>query len=221
MNLFFATILQEPWSLHFRVFLCFLFLCVTAGAQNELQKTIDPGNYNQVRINGNQIFEIEIQTEMRKTIELVSIVDGEYGDHFQFDIELVKDVYTISLWQSQLSTIEDDKRNAHKVVAAKMLLKLPQDFIVDVVSDVGNLEIDGNFRTFRASLQTGFCRFRGLVDFLEVETRDGNIHLQTMDVSVNARSSKGDVSVSNAVRGNGFATLKSINGDILVEALKE
>lgn len=221
MKLFFENILEKPWNFFSKVFLCLLFFSFSIGAQNQLQKTIDPGKYNQVRINGNQVFEIEIQTEARKTIELVSIVDGEYGDHFQFDIKLINNVYTISLWQSQLSIIEDDKRNAHKVVAAKMLLKLPEGFIVDVVSDVGNLEIEGNFKTLRASLQTGFCRFKGLVDFLEVETRDGNIHLETKDVNVKARSSKGDVSVSNAIQGNGFATLKSINGDIWVQVLKE
>lgn len=220
MNLFFLNILEKPWKLYFKVFLCLLFLSFSIGAQNQLQKTIDPGKHTRVKINGNQIFEIEIQSEKRNTIELISIVDGEYGEHFQFDIKLIKDAYTISLWQSQLSIIEDDKRNAHKVVAAKMLLKLPEGFIVDVMSDVGNLELTGNFKTLRASLQMGYFRFQGLVDFLEVETRDGNIHLQTKDVNVEARSSNGLVTVSNSIQGNGSVTLKSINGNILVEDLE-
>jgi len=102
-----------------------------------------------------------------------------------------------------------------------MLLKLPEGFIVDVVSDVGNCDIKGSYTMLRANLQNGFFRFWGQANFLEVQTRGGNIHLQTKNVSVDARSSKGEVRISDSIKGSGSATLRSINGDILVESLKK
>jgi hypothetical protein len=188
-------------------------------SQNRVLRTIDPEGIERIRINGDQIFEIEIYAEDRETIELGSLLDGEYENDFQITTERKGRSLEIRLASSTLSYIPDDKRNAHKVVAATLQLRVPSRVSIEVVSDVGFLVASGQFKSFLADLQTGYFSFEGLADYLRAETLEGNIYLKTKNADIQAYSAHGTVSGIGAMKGPNKVFIKTVKGDINIQKL--
>lgn len=210
----------QPWNSAFKVVLVLGLLCQSLSSQNETLRTVDAKTIDRIVVHGNQIFEIEVYAEKRQTIELRSLLDGEYENNFQISVLEYNNSLEIKLVESKLSEIPDNKRNAHKVVAATLRLMIPIDLRLEVVSDVGFLVTGGRFKSVKANLRSGYFKFIGQASLLHVETARGNIYVSTANTTIEAESAKGKVSGLSATTGRNRAVLKSISGDIIIEKLE-
>lgn len=214
------SITLQPWNYGFKVFFVVGLLCQSLFTQNETIRTFDAKAINRVIVQGDQIFEIEIYAEKRQTIELRSLLDGEYENDFQISALGRDNSLNIKLIESNFSNIPDNKRNAHKVVAATLRLVIPEDLYIEVISDVGFLVAEGQFKSLMANLRSGFFKFSGCATVLQVRTARGNIYVSTKNTSIEATSVKGKVTGLTKVNGTNRAILKSINGDIVIRTLE-
>ncbi|WP_369998574.1 hypothetical protein [Winogradskyella sp.] len=199
--------------------LCLLFTLISpfaSFAQNTLSKEILADQIKTVAISGNQIFNITVGTTDENKISLSSTLDGEYQNKYQIATEEKDNTLTLRLEFMSFEDIPDDKRNAHKVIAATLYLKIPKNLNLNIVSDVGSVDVSGNYNSLSVELLQGHCVVDGLTKSATINTIDGNISVVTRDAKINASSNNGEVVVDDFSRSQSQWNLKSINGDITV-----
>ncbi len=185
-------------------------------SQNNRFERIMSESIQTIAINGNQIFKIEVETHNLPEILLRSQIDGEYQDLFQITNSIEGPVLTFQLEENPVVSIPDDKRNAHKVVAASLRLTIPKDMNLDIVSDIASVKLKGSYRQLTVQLLEGFCEIRGEIFMATVNTVNGGIKVETSSGEVSATSRYGEIKADNFKRKEGKWLLQSIRGDITV-----
>ena len=203
----------------FKVFFAlysFLLTSFSVEAQNVLKKTLKADDIETIVINGNQIFRISVSTKKTDVITITSTLDGEYQNEFQITTEENDKKLTLSLEHLSLNTIADDKRNAHKVIAATLYLQIPEELNLTIKSDVGSVDLKGDFKVLSVELLNGHFEFTGKARAATVNTIDGDIKVLTSNATVSAYSNHGQVKLDEFAESNSNWKLRSINGNISV-----
>lgn len=185
-------------------------------SQNKLQKQLSAEHIETITINGNQIFNISVMTAKTDVISISSILDGEYQNNYQITTKQQNNQLTLSLAFVSFDDIPDDKRNAHKVIAATLYLEIPEDLVLNIKSDVGSVDLNGNYNSLTIELLQGYCTIKGNTKRATVNTFDGNISVVTKNAKVNANSNHGKVSITKFKASDSIWNLQTINGDITV-----
>ncbi len=194
----------------------FLFTATFLCAQNILEKQITVGGIDRIVINGNQIFNISVSTSKTDKIKILSTLDGEYQNEFQILSSLDNHTLTLGLEHLSFLEIPDDKRNAHKVIAATLRMEIPEDLSLQILSDIGSVDMKGDFKSLYIELLQGRCDVEGTSKTATINTLDGDISVVTTSASVEASSNRGKVTVDNFYDEFSIWKLKSINGNITV-----
>jgi hypothetical protein len=197
--------------------LCIFFaITISAGAQNVLEKKIIADKIDTISINGNQVFSISVSTSKTDYIVIKSTLDGEYQNQFQIIAEEENDNLKLSLERVTFAVIADDKRNAHKVIAATLHLIIPEHLSLNIFSDVGSVQLNGDFDFLSIELLQGQCEVIGKVNKATINTIDGDINVVTQSANINAKSNNGNIVLDEFSISNSMWKLQSINGDITV-----
>jgi len=197
--------------------LCIFFaITISAGAQNVLEKKIIADKIDTISINGNQVFSISVSTSKTDYIVIKSTLDGEYQNQFQIIAEEENDNLKLSLERVTFAVIADDKRNAHKVIAATLHLIIPEHLSLNIFSDVGSVQLNGDFDFLSIELLQGQCEVIGKVNKATINTIDGDINVVTQSANINAKSNNGNIVLDKFSISNSMWKLQSINGDITV-----
>ncbi|MFK7832892.1 MAG: hypothetical protein AB8B52_06430 [Winogradskyella sp.] len=184
--------------------------------QNKFQKQLSAQHIEFISINGNQIFNISVTTSKTDDISVTSTLDGEYQNDFQMVIKEDKSTLNLSLEQLSFEAIPDDKRNAHKVIAATLHLEIPEQLKLQILSDVGSVNLIGTFKSLFVELKQGQCKVKGDVKTATINTLDGDITIWTKSANVEASSNHGKVILDEFSMSNSTWNLTSINGNITV-----
>ena len=209
----------KSWITNFKTFfILYILLIVSLGldAQNVIEKTIESRGIETILLNGNQIFEIAISTTTNDYITVTSTLDGEYQNQFQVIARQVDNQLELRLVQFEFTTIIDDKRNAHKVIAATLDIKIPNGLNIDIFSDFCSVDLEGYFKSITIELLQGHCTVKGESKDTTINTIDGDINVVTKSAAINAKSNHGNVVLDNFPESNSIWQLRSINGDIAV-----
>ncbi len=193
-----------------------IFLSVQLTAQNSLVKEITAQNIDAISIDANQIFNISVTTSQTSNIKITSTLDGEYQNEFQVVVSEKKQTLQLSLEPLPFHSIPDDKRNAHKVIAATLQLEIPENRTVDIVSDIGSVEVYGQFKSLYIQLYQGQCYVEANLETATINTFDGDIKVMTKKASVKAQSNHGEITLDEYANANSIWNLKSIKGNITV-----
>ncbi|WP_179318901.1 hypothetical protein [Winogradskyella helgolandensis] len=209
----------KPWNFNFMAFfvLCvFILNTLIVKAQNILEKEITAEKIDTISINANQIFKISVSTSQTDKIKVRSTLDGEYQNDFQ--VVILENNHTLNLHLEHLSFTEipDDKRNAQKVVAATLHLEIPEDLSLDIISDIGSVDLKGDFNTLYIQLLQGHFYIIGDTKTATINTFDGDIHVVTKSAAVVANSNHGKITTDEFSKAIPIWKLKSINGNITV-----
>ncbi|MCA0131466.1 DUF4097 family beta strand repeat-containing protein [Winogradskyella alexanderae] len=207
--------ITKPWKIYFKAFFVFLFVNMSLG-QNTVIKNIDAETISTISIDGNQIFDIDITTSNTNYISCKSVVDGEYENMFQVISNINGASLELKLEQYQYTIINDDKRNAHKVVAVKLILDIPENINLSIVSDIANIKLKGNFDSVNVRLEEGFCNLSGQVKEGIIQTINGDIIVTTDNAEIYAQSNKGKITLFPFKIFRSKLNLKSIKGNINV-----
>ncbi len=193
-----------------------LFVSIGAEAQNILEKQILANSIKSILINGNKIFTISVLSSKTDYITIKSTLDGEYQNQFQIIIKEENDKLKLSLERIAFTVIPDDKRNAHKVIAATLELEIPEQLSLNIFSDVGSVDLSGNFNSLSIELLQGQCDVIGKANNATINTIDGDINVTTQSASIVASSNNGNVILDEFSGSKSVWKLESINGDITV-----
>jgi len=212
----------KPWDLNFKAFFMFcifLFIVINIEAQNVLEKTITADKITSILINGNQIFNISVLTSKTDEIIIRSTLDGEYQNDFQIVIKEEGHMLKLSLEHLSLLEIPDDKRNAHKVISATLQMEIPKELSLQIMSDIGSVDVKGDFKSLFIELLQGQCQLEGEVKNANINTLDGDIIVATKNAFIKAKSSHGKVILDPFSGSKSIWELKSTNGNITVVKL--
>lgn len=185
-------------------------------SQNTINEALSSKNITKVLIDGNQIFNIEVEAKPSKEIVIHSLTDGEYQNEYKIYSDIKDGQLFIKLQKTPLYNIPDDKRNAHKVVAATLKVILPEDLNIAIKSDIGSVNALGKFKTIRIELFQGSVNVIGFAERAMINTFDGNITVTTENATIDAVSNNGKITIPEEHFKNAHWTLKSIDGDIKV-----
>ena len=208
----------QPRGIFRGAFLCFYFLggMFYSFSQNKGETVFSAIGISKVVVNGNQIFNIDIETSEAEDIKVFSLTDGEYQDDFKVFSELKDGLLNIGLIRSPFYNKPDDKRNAHKVIAATLKIILPKNHDLSVTSDVGSVDIKGDFNTLFIQLAEGYFKFEGIARSAVVNTIEGAISIATQNADVEAISSYGKIDIEKMIVRDNRWQLQSIHGNINV-----
>ncbi|MBF8149779.1 hypothetical protein ITJ86_07695 [Winogradskyella sp. F6397] len=210
----------KPWDFNFKAFFMligFLFVALSLQAQNVLEKELTAERIDSIVIDGNQIFKITVVTSKTNQIKIVSTLDGEYQNEFQVEMRENNHTLYLHLEHLSFSEIPDDKRNAHKVIAATLQLEIPEERSLDIVSDIGSVDLNGTFNSLYIQLSRGRCYVEADTKTATINTLDGDIIVVTDNAAVTANSNHGKITVDEFYNAISTWKLKSINGNITVE----
>lgn len=203
-------------SLRYIICIVFLFSFLSIRSQNTLQKQLSATSIKTIAINGNQIFNISVSTSKTDKITVTSMLDGEYQNDFQVVIEEENHVLNLGLEHLSLFEIPDDKRNAHKVIAATLRLEIPEQLILTILSDIGSVDLKGDFKSLYVELLQGQCHVVGEAETATINTLDGDINVETKHAKIEASSNHGSVVLDQFKSVRTYWKLTSINGNIKV-----
>lgn len=147
-------------------------------AQNTLKKEIN-AEVNALQINGDQIFTIDIKTADTNSIYMEAVIEGEYKDGLVLVAEVEGDNLNIDLVKSPLFKDANDKLSAHKVIAAKLSITLPKHKTINLVSDIANVMMHGQYKALQMKLARGSFDATATVESAVIDCIDGNIKVQT------------------------------------------
>ncbi len=209
--------LIEPWKTKFKAFLLLYIFSISVGsAQNTLKREFDAQSIETISINGNQIFNIYVKSTQTDRISITSTLDGEYQNKYQIASKIDGNELVLSLEFMTFEAIPDDKRNAHKVIAAELTLEIPDDLNLKIKSDIGSANISGNYKSLHVELLQGYCKVEALSKRAILNTIDGKIDVITKNADIRAYSKHGKVSLDSFNSSENQWDLNSINGNITV-----
>lgn len=203
-------------SLRSFLLMVFLLYSVIGLSQNILQKQLPAEHIKTISINGNQIFNISVSTSKTDKINITSTLDGEYQNDFQLDIKEDEQTLNLSLAHFSFMEIPDDKRNAHKVIAATLQLEIPEELELNIQSDIASVDVIGNYKSLYIELLQGKCNIEGVAKTATINTLDGDINVITQNATIEANSNHGEIIVDEFEYSEALWKLKSINGTITV-----
>jgi len=197
-------------------FVLFIFNTLSAKAQNVLEKTIQATGIEMISIDGDQVFSIAISTSKTDEIKVKSTLDGEYQNDYQMVITEKDNTLKLRLEHLSFGDIPDDKRNAHKVIAAVLQMEVPENLSLTIKSDIGSVYLKGNFKSCYVALLEGQCDFVGTAETATINTLDGDINVITESAAIQAHSNHGKITVDDFSNEISIWKLESINGNITV-----
>lgn len=198
------------------MFYVFLFMAIRVNGQNIIEKKLLADKTETISINGFRIFKISVSTSKTEFITIKSALDGEYQNQFQVVTKQEENQLDLKLEQIEFSTIADDKRNAHKVVAATLYLEIPEGLNLNITSNIGSVHLSGNFDSLYVDLLQGYFDAIGEANSATIITIDGHISLRTKNADVEVISKNGRVTVDEFITNESLWKLHSINGNITV-----
>ncbi|MDB9720945.1 hypothetical protein OAA67_03610, partial [Winogradskyella sp.] len=159
---------------------------------------------------------ISVSTSQTKYITVTSTLDGEYQQQFQIITKQEANQLGIKLEPFKFATIADDKRNAHKVIAATLVLEIPEGLNLNIISNIGSVNLMGSFNKLNINLSQGHFYTKGDANSASISAVEGYIKVITTYANVEAISQNGMVILDVFKSNNTSWKLNSINGDITV-----
>ena len=185
-------------------------------AQNKKTQTLALNDLTTVIVNGDQIFNIRINTWEMNNIEITSNIEGEYQENFQILSNVKDQELNIELLQNPYLNIADNKLSAHKVIVATLEVNLPKHLNLGIKSDVGSVVINGIYNNLSVDLDQGSCLIKGLAQKAVIHAIKGGIEVHTQNPKITPTSNQGEKHIDKNLRGTDVWQLSSIYGNISV-----
>ena len=213
------TDISKSCNAYFKTFLLSLILLTSfcVNAQNRGEDSFSSKGISEVIIDGEQIFNISVVTKKTETISLKSLSDGEYGNDYKVISEVKGKRLFVKLKRVAIVDTPDDKRNAHKVIAATLKIIMPEELNLSIKSDIGSVEAKGKFKQLNFNLSQGGCNIDATARLATVRTIDGNIFVKTSNAVIETDSHHGLVDFPSDMFGFNVWRLSTNGGNITVK----
>lgn len=189
-------------------------------SQKQTVEVLEAGRLERLVLNSDEVFKIRITTVPGHTIKIASRADGEYYNDISLETEEVGKTLFLRSQYREILQSGFDKLSAHKVFAMELEVEVPEDFVVEVKSNVATVFLNGNYEQVLVQLKSGSCFLNNFKGDAVVNTFEGNITVETENALIDADSRHGKVNLPPTSRGNNRISLHSINGNIEVTETK-
>lgn len=172
-----------------------------------------------IHLNLDECFSIQINTQ--KDLEHVIVKsksEGVYQNQIRIKHESTKNQLQITTVFPPILNSGYDKLSAHKVLVFEVEITLPEKTTLYLKSNVGFVEVVGNYHFFNANLNYGDIDFKAFTGNAKVATYRGHIYMNTQDAHVKAESRNGKVEIENFNYKKHQIELKSVDGDIKLKS---
>ncbi|MGB3776108.1 MAG: DUF4097 family beta strand repeat-containing protein [Leeuwenhoekiella sp.] len=184
--------------------------------QKVIEKEFDATGIEGLSVTSDQNFKIYVRTSTTKEIILKSSIDGETFETAFINTELQDNMLVIKSGRSPYFEDIDDKLAAHKVLSVTLSITIPENLEFWVDSSLAAVKATGDFKYINLNLGRGDCNFYDFRGSGKINTRSGNINIETTSSSVEATSRHGIVNLANDPNGSFHLELKSLTGSITV-----
>ncbi len=199
-------------------FTVFLLIVISwqACAQKHIAKNLDASHISNIKINGNNLFKINITSQATSNIDMLLKVEGEDNEQILLLSRVQNDTLYLASSYQPLFTPPDNKSSAHKQVSIELVLQIPENVNLFLESDIASVFISGNYHDVLIELLNGHFKTSQFLGNLVVNTLLGDIYVETNYAVLDCYTRKGAVFQEKLVAGVNQISLNSVNGDITV-----
>ncbi|WP_040559598.1 DUF4097 family beta strand repeat-containing protein [Kordia algicida OT-1] len=146
-------------------------------AQKITQQTITIDGIEEIRINTEKIFQLNIFSTNDPFIKIETSMEGEYYQDVNVITATKNKQLQLSCELAEGFQMPNDKLSAHKVFSIKMNLYLPKKLKVQLEGYETQVYIKGNYQKFLAVLLSGNVTLEDFSAEAKIQSKKGNIHL--------------------------------------------
>ena len=195
--------------------LLLLFLCSNCAlAQKVVKKSVVDSHISALHIDVNNCYELSLETSKANEVMAEAIIDGEYKKDLALKLHQSGDTYFISAGFQPLFQNPNDKLSAHKVVSISLKLIVPQYLNVSIDGGNCNVEISGDYKLLKTTLNDGSCTLLDVKEEVDVMTKSGNIYVQATAANIDAETKYGKLNSHELPASDNRYHLSSITGNI-------
>lgn len=195
-----------------------LLITISTMAQKRLSQTYDASGIEELYINSNEIFQINISAIETEQITINTVIDGEVFASTLLNSVIEQKTLKITTGNTPDYVPFNDKLSAHKVIAITLEVSIPLGTDLSIYSTLANVATDGSFGEVRVDLDRG--RFVGTTfrfrESANINTLDGSITLHTAQARLSVQSRRGTIEIPDKMTAGPVLNVKSIDGNITV-----
>lgn len=162
----------------FKIKYILAFLLITniaCFAQKVTQQTFSIYEINEIRINTDKIFQLNIVNTNDDVIKIETKMEGEYFRDLNIITATKNKQIQITCEFAEGFEIPNDKLSAHKVFSVVMNIAIPKKLKVQLEGDGTQVYIQGAYKRFLAVLISGNFTLSDFISEAEIQTKKGNI----------------------------------------------
>jgi len=155
----------------------FLMILTTACfAQKVTQQTIAIHEIEEIRINTDKIFQLNIFNTNDNVVKIETKMEGEYYRDINVTTATKNKQLRLSCEFAEGFELPNDKLSAHKVFSITMNLYLPKKLKVQLEGDETQVYVKGNYKKFWSVLISGNYILDDFFAEAKIQSKKGNIH---------------------------------------------
>ncbi len=185
------------------------------GQKNE-QRIIEAKGIKGIMITSDQFFKIDVSSIKTDKITIKSEISGETFETMVINSKVKNEFLEIDASRNPFFKDLDDKLAAHKVMSIVLNITVPEGFEFWVESALAAVNVQGDYELIELNLGRGDCRLSHFRGSGKINTRSGNIYVNTQNCNIDGSSRHGKEHIENVTQGSHHLELKSIAGTITV-----
>ena len=185
-------------------------------AQKHIAKNLDASHISNIKIDGNNLFKINITSQVTNSVDMLMKVEGEDNEQILLLSRVQNDTLYLGSSYQPLFTPPDNKSSAHKQISIELVLQIPENVNLFLKSDIASVFISGNYHNVLIELLNGHFKTKQFSGNLAVNTLLGDIDVGTNNAIVNCSTRNGTIFQEKLIAGQNQISLNSVNGDITV-----
>ncbi|QHI37744.1 hypothetical protein IMCC3317_31250 [Kordia antarctica] len=155
----------------------FLLLVTTVCfSQKTTQQTLSIHQIEEIRIDTDKIFQLNIFSTNDDFIKIETRMEGEYFRDLNVITATKNKQIHLSCKLAEGFELPNDKLSAHKVFSVSMNIYIPKQLKVQLEGEGTQVYIKGNYRKFLAILITGNYTLEDFYSEAKIQSKKGNIH---------------------------------------------
>ncbi len=184
-------------------------------SQHTTSKTWETQNVESIEIYAPWATQISISGNPKGSLISVEYKsDGEYQNNVTLSGSFTKKKLIIAeRWIPNFKQF-NDKLSAHKAIATKLNIEIPQHISSTFVADDANIIFRGTLDNIDVTLKNGVFEFYGAVQSGNIQTVSAAVMVLNKELLVDAKSRTGDVKVISNTKSHSILKIQSISGNI-------
>lgn len=153
-----------------------LFISLSCFAQKVTQQTLSIHKIEEIRIDTDKIFQLNIFSTNDNIIKIETKMEGEYFRDLNIITATKNKQLQLFCELAEGFELPNDKLSAHKVFSVSMNIYIPKQLKVQLEGDETQVYVKGSYKKFLALLISGNYTLEDFYSEAKIQTKKGNIY---------------------------------------------